>query len=149
MKKIIVLAVSLLISIILVACAENIVEQEQPPIATELSVAQTSKVYDTYENETEVEVNHGGTSIDEVLSNADYFVQSQNDITFVGYVSDVSSQFFYIQNEGESAVMKIDFRGNQVFPQVGDEISIIGQLIQDCCDPSLFMLRAIRFEIVG
>ncbi|MCL2220847.1 MAG: hypothetical protein FWC20_00795 [Oscillospiraceae bacterium] len=141
MKRIIVVLIALLAGISVVACAEN----EQTPIAPELDVIHTDEVYDIFENE--LEVTNGGASINEILSNAPYLLQSQNEIILVGYVVDVSSQFFYIQNEGESAVMKVDFRGSQAFPQIGDEIIISGQLKKDCCDPRLFMLRAMSFEI--
>ena len=155
MKIIIALTISIAAGIASIACAENTVELSK----YEANATQTIAVGDDIRedeapdpemtNPERAEV-YGSTPLEEILSAPDYFARShQSELTLVGFAANIGSQFFYIQNESGTAELMIDFRGSQAFPQEGDEIVIKGELIQNCCDPNLYMLRAMRFELVG
>ena len=86
-------------------------------------------------------------SLEDVVSNPNNFIGNHaRVITLTGHVTNIGSRAFYIQNESGTAELMIDFRGSQAFPSEGDEIIITGLLIQNCCDPSLFMLNSMSFR---
>ena len=161
-KIIIVSTILLCVGVALISCAEK-TEQESEnayeataddlisPVPAPTPVGAVSESSEAYEYEILDAVRATDlTPLEEVINNPDYFTQNQQgELTLVGFVSNIGSQFFYIQNADGTAELMIDFRGNQAFPQEGDEITVKGELIQNCCDPSLYMLRAMRFELVG
>jgi len=71
------------------------------------------------------------------------------EISLAGMVSNVSSREFILSNEAKTFEVTVDYRGNQALPQVGDEIIIEGQLIENrpCCGGG-FTLTSTRFETV-
>jgi len=160
-KIIIISAFILCVGAVLISCAEKTEQENEhayevtaddlinpiPVPAPGVAVSESSEAYE-YEI-LDAAKSDDFTSLEDVLNNPDYFTQNQQgELTLVGFVSNIGSQFFYIQNADGTAELMIDFRGNQAFPQEGDEITVKGELMQNCCNPSIYMLRAMRFELV-
>jgi len=142
-KLIIIMSLLFIISFTLLACADNTAEQrgsESDSIATANSAGAVGDLDATGDGS-------GYTLLQEVLENPDYFVENNLNITIAAFVSGVESQFFYIEDENGTNELMIDYRGNQAMPQTGDEVVVNGQLMQNCCNPSLYMLRVTQFEI--
>jgi len=142
-KLIIIISLLFTISFTLFACAENTAEQSGSESESGVVTNSAGAVGDA--NTTADGVSY--TSIQEVLENPGHFVENNLNITIAALVSGVESQFFYIEDESGTVELMIDYRGNQAMPQSGDEVVVEGQLVQNCCNPSLFMLRVTQFEI--
>ena len=142
-KLIIIMSLLFIISFTLLACADNTAEQSgsEPESVVATNSAEAVGGADAAGD------GPGYTSLQEVLDNPDHFVKNSLNITIAAFVSGVESQFFYIEDESGTAELMIDYRGNQAMPQTGDEVVVNGQLTQNCCNPSLYMLRVTQFEI--
>ena len=144
-KLIIIMSLLFIISFTLFACADNIAEQtgsEPDSNATENSAEAVGDADAAGDGP-----DPGYTSLQEVLDNPNHFVENSLNLTIAAVVSGVESQFFYIEDENGTNELMIDYRGNQAMPQTGDEGVVNGQLTQNCCNPSLYMLRVTQFEI--
>jgi len=89
----------------------------------------------------------GEVTLEAVVRNPEAFV-SDTPMYLTGFVTNVDTRFFYIQNAEGTAELMVDYRGVRAFPQEGEEISIRGVILQNCCNPELVMLRASRFTLV-
>jgi len=78
-------------------------------------------------------------------SPADYV----GNITLIGIVGNSNTQDFALQNESGTFEVLVDYRGSQALPQMGEKISVEGQLRENrpCCGPG-FTLTSTRFEAV-
>ena len=95
---------------------------------------------------------NGGTTLEMVMQNPESFVTSPpSELSLTGLATNVTPQFFYIQCQtcDCNSELMVDFRGTQAFPQAGENITVIGQLVQNCCNPNLFMLRSFQYETNG
>ena len=89
----------------------------------------------------------GGTfAIEEIQDEPASYVGA---ITLTGIVGDSSTQDFALQTETGTFEVLVDYNGSQALPQVGDRITIYGQLSENrpCCGPG-FTLRSTEFELV-
>jgi len=70
------------------------------------------------------------------------------EVTLIGVVGSVGAREFLLFNDDNTFEISIDYRGNQAFPQVGDEVIITGQLIENrpCCGGG-FTIIATRFDL--
>lgn len=87
----------------------------------------------------------GSFTIEQIQNNPrDYL----GEITLTGIVSSVNSREFVLQNETDTFEITIDYRGNQAFPQVGDVVTVEGQLIENrpCCGGG-FSVNSTRFTL--
>ena len=68
-------------------------------------------------------------------------------ITLIGIAGPSPRQNFALQNESGTFEVHVDYRGSQALPQIGDKISVEGQLTRNrpCCGPG-FTLTSTRFE---
>ena len=100
----------------------------------------------------------GNTTVTQGESNPDPFTVDDikdspanyvGTITLIGIVYDSSTQDFALQNESGTFEVLVDYRGSQALPQLGDKISVEGQLRENrpCCGPG-FTLTSTRFEAV-
>jgi len=89
-------------------------------------------------------------TLEQVMQDPESFVtRPPRELALTGQATNITSSFFYIQCQACdcNSTLMVDYRGNQAFPQVGENITVIGQLIQNCCNPDLFMLRSFQYEI--
>ena len=87
----------------------------------------------------------GGTfTIEEIQGEPDRYLGT---ITLTGITGPSPRHNFALQNEAGTFEVQVDYRGSQALPQIGDRISVEGQLTQNrpCCGPG-FTLTATRFE---
>jgi len=111
-----------------------------PAIALALVFALSACGSDSYDSAAGGQI----ATLETVLGNPAGFADSQ--LTLEGFVANVSARFFYVRNETGTAELMVDFRGNQAFPSEGEKIAVRGNLVQNCCDPNLFMLMSFGFE---
>ena len=121
MRKIIFLAIILVFTLALSACGESNTAA-RPDLSGDICLA-------------------------ELVANPAAFV-TDTPILLTGYVASVSTRFFFIQNEEGTALLMIDYRGSNALPDRGEEVSVQGVVVQNCCDPSLIMLMASSFTRV-
>ena len=87
----------------------------------------------------------GGTfTIEEIQGEPNRYIGA---ITLIGFAGPSPRHNFALQNEAGTFEVQVDYRGSQALPQIGDRISVEGQLAQNrpCCGPG-FTLTATRFE---
>lgn len=72
------------------------------------------------------------------------------EITLTGVVGSVDAREFFLFNDDNTFEISVDYRGNQAFPQVGDEVIITGQLIENrpCCGGG-FTIITTSFDLVS
>ena len=89
----------------------------------------------------------GGTfDIEEIQDEPASYVGT---ITLSGIVTNSDTQDFALQNETGTFEVLVDYNGSQALPQVGDRITVYGQLAENrpCCGPG-FTLRSTEFELL-
>ena len=96
------------------------------------------------------ENDYNGITLEQVIQNPESFInRPASELELAGLAANITSRSFYIQCDrcDCGSELMVDFRGSQAFPQEGDSISISGELIQNCCNPDLFMLRSFGYSI--
>ena len=85
-------------------------------------------------------------TIEEIQSNP---ANHMGAITLVGVVGTSRTQAFSLQNEDGTFEVLVNYRGNQALPQVGDVISVQGQLSENrpCCGGG-FTITSTQFRTV-
>jgi len=84
-------------------------------------------------------------TIEQIQNNPRSFL---GEITLTGVVGSVDAREFMLHNEDNTFEVSVDYRGSQAFPQVGDEVIIEGELIENrpCCGGG-FTIITTKFEL--
>ena len=72
------------------------------------------------------------------------------EITLTGVVGSVTAHAFVLHNEAGTFAVAVEYRGSQAFPQVGDKVVVVGQLVENrpCCGGG-FAIMSTQFEWVA
>ena len=145
MKKLLLLLPLLPLAVLLSACGANYNDDHgYTPALQGVQAAIPNPT--TATTTTEPDLQSESPTLESVLSNPRSYANQIMVLT--GYAVDIGSRFFYIENEDSSVRLMINFIGSRAFPEEGDYIRLLGTFLQNCCDPTLFMLSAVRFDII-
>jgi len=87
----------------------------------------------------------GVLTIEQIKDNPYSFL---GDVIITGIVDYGGTHNFILRDEARTFELPIDYRGNQALPQAGDEITIEGSLVDNCCGEGI-LLRAMQYELAG
>jgi len=139
-KGIIILLAAFASVFALSGCADNSTAQDE-----------TNPNNTTTQTEINTEINTENThvvvalTLEQIGDNPHSFL---GEVTLTGVVGSIDAREFFLFTEDGTFEISVDYRGSQAFPQVGDEVIITGELIENrpCCGGG-FTIITTRFDI--
>jgi len=135
-KGIIILLVALAFVFVLSGCNDNsTVQAETSPNSSTTQTASNTESTSTVD----------ALTLEQIEGNPRSFL---GDVMLAGVVGSVDAREFFLFTEDGTFEISVDYRGSQALPQVGDEVIITGQLIENrpCCGGG-FTIITTRFDI--
>ena len=135
-KKSILLVMTMILSMVLVACGGSPSVDDPTPAVGEANEAAVEGYSLASENE-----RFGALTVREVLASPEFLGQ---EVSVIGTTESVSRFSFAIADV--DSTLPIDYRGSQALPDYGVEVKVTGIILVDCCDNATMV--AMSYEVM-